>query len=120
MAFVGVVLMLSYKYLLKGSGLQYMITGYKLSSSAIKDRNKVNKPYKSVEGAGFDWDGLAAWIRNNGFDYDTQGSQIVGWFKGANIEATGWNVQVFAYEIKKYLSSNNAKDHWNIKVGEFL
>lgn len=69
---------------------------------------------------GVDWGGVAFWSDKAGLKWQSNGTKIIAWFKGCNVHASGWNVHIFYFEIKKFLETRSAVDHWKVKIGEFL
>lgn len=68
------------------------------------------------------WGDIAQWMRltfNYPEAYDVLHREVFGWFKGVNIQPTGFNIYLFKFEIDNYLNSGSKLDVDNIEISEF-
>lgn len=78
-----------------------------------------NKALKKGYREPTNWGDIAQWIKNIGLDYNASVEQVLGFFKGINIEPTGWGVKSLQEEIIQYVNSGGLGRN-DVKSGEFL
>lgn len=69
------------------------------------------------------WGDIAQWMRlsfNYDDAYDNLHRKVFGWYKGVNIQPTGFNIYIYKFEIDRYLNSSAVDDVDNIEPGQFI
>lgn len=91
---------------------------YKASAVLLR-KIKVNDAVKTGYSNPQNWGDFAQWIKNIGLNYEASVEQVLGFFKGLNVEPTGWAVKSLQEELLQYVNSGGLPRE-EIKVGEFL
>lgn len=89
-----------------------------VNSTVAQDLVKTDQEY--IKGS---WGDLAQWMRlsfNRDDAYDKLHRLIFGWYKGVNIQPTGFNIYLFKFEIDDYLNSSSSDDVDNIEINQFV
>ena len=89
-----------------------------INSTVAQDLVKTDQEY--IKGS---WGDIAQWMRlsfNRDDAYDKLHRLIFGWYKGVNIQPTGFNIYLFKFEIDDYLNSSSSDDVDNIEINQFV
>ncbi len=79
---------------------------------------KVGTTYKKGS-----WGDIAQWMRltfNYPDAYDKLHREVFAWYKGVNIQPTGFTMYIYKFEIDTYLNSSSVGDVDNVEIGEFI